>query len=387
MKIVCATNMPGALEAFGTLGEAHVLEGRALRAADVRDADLLAIRSTTRVNRELLEGSAVRFVGTATIGTDHMDIPYLESRGIHWCYAPGCNAISVSEYVAAALLCLGRRHGFRLEGLTIGVVGVGQVGSRVARKAETLGMRVLLNDPPRQRAEGGTAFVGLAQVLAEADVMTLHVPLTREGPDATWHLADEAFFRRAKPHGLFINSARGAVVRTDALLDALRRGGVAQAVVDTWEGEPRYRKDLCDRAAIATPHIAGHSFDGRVMGTVMVYHEACRFLGRTPAWTPDAYLPPPPVPEIRLDAGGREEEAVLWDAVRAVYDIEADDRRFRESSAADEGSRAARFDELRRTYPVRREFRFTRVHLRNASRRLQQKATGLGFQVELETSP
>jgi len=153
MKIVCATNMPYVLEAFGTLGEARVIEGRAIAAADVRDAELLALRSTTMVNRQLLEGSAVRFVGTATIGTDHMDIPWLEGHGIRWCYAPGCNANSVSEYVTTALLCLAARHGFTLAGKTIGVIGVGNVGSRVVTKAEALGLRVLQNDPPRERSE------------------------------------------------------------------------------------------------------------------------------------------------------------------------------------------------------------------------------------------
>jgi len=389
MKIVCDNNMPFAREAFGTLGEVRVLDGRQITPADLRDADLLAVRSTCLVNRELLDGAAVRFVGTATIGFDHFDVPYLERRGIRWCCAPGCNANSVAEYVTAALLRLAVRHGFPLAGKTIGVVGVGNVGALVARQAEALGLRVLRNDPPRQRRECGAPggesapgpFVPLRAVLAEADVITLHAPLTRAGPDATWHMADGAFFGRMKPGGVFLNTARGAVADTAALLAAVAGGRVAHAVVDTWEGEPVCRRDLLDRVALGTPHIAGHSFEGKALGTVMVYREACRFLGVAPAWSPDRCWPPPRVPAVAADAGGRPDEEVLDGIVRQVYDIEADDRRLRASRGGDARERAAAFDELRRTYPVRREFRFTRVTLRHASPQLLRTIERLGFLV------
>ncbi|MFC1453356.1 4-phosphoerythronate dehydrogenase [Verrucomicrobiota bacterium] len=295
MKIVCAANMPYAREAFSTLGCPVVLDGRAIAANDVRDAEVLAIRSTTRADRALLDGSAVRFVGTATIGTDHMDISYFERAGIRWCYSPGCNANSVAEYVAAALLSLADRHGFGLRGKTMGVIGVGNVGSLVAEKARTLGLRVLPNDPPRAAREGtALPWVSLDRVLAESDIVTLHVPLSREGPDATFHMAGREFFHRLKPGAVFLNCARGAVVETDALIEALVGGIVSHAVIDTWEGEPEYRTELLDRVDIGTPHIAGHSFEGKVMGTVMVYREVCRFLGLEPTWSPEALLPPPP---------------------------------------------------------------------------------------------
>ncbi|MEI6562710.1 MAG: 4-phosphoerythronate dehydrogenase PdxB [bacterium] len=393
MKIICATNMPFAMEAFSTLGETRILEGRHITAADVRETDILALRSTTKVNRSLLEGSSVRFVGTATIGTDHLDIPYFDKAGIAWCFAPGCNANSVSEYVTAALLYLACKHGFTLEGKTIGVVGVGNVGRRVVQKARALGMRVLMNDPPRERTEsriqdpesrienGGAddCFVSLDQVLAEADIITVHVPLTKDGPDKTVHLADAAFFGKAKKGLIFLNAARGPVVDSAALLAALDNGQVSHVILDTWEGEPNYRTDLMARVDIATPHIAGHSFEGKVMGTVMVYREVCKFLGVSATWSHEPLMPPPLVPKVKVDIAGRDDQSVLREVVRQVYDLEGDDRRFRESAVADEKARMKNFDRLRSDYPERREFQYTTVELSGGTTDLQRAFKKLGF--------
>ena len=389
MKIICATNMPFAAEAFGTLGETLILEGRDIVAGNVRDADLLALRSTTKVNRGLLEGSRVRFVGTATIGTDHLDISYLEEVGIRWCYAPGCNANSVSEYVTSALLRTGRKHGIRLAGKTMGIIGVGNVGSRVAVKARALGMRVLLNDPPREREVlAGRAvraglepgpFASLDRILDEADIVTLHVPLTKEGEDRTLHMVDEAFLGRLRKGCLFLNAARGAVVKSDALAAMVRSGKLGPVVMDTWEGEPAVRPELVPLAEIATPHIAGHSFEGKVMGTVMVYREACRFLGVQPCWAHEPLMPPPIVPEIRVEAAGREDEAILWEVVSRVYDIGEDDRRFRDSMVLPEAARVREFDRQRKDYPERREFRYSKVFVRNGSATLITALEALGF--------
>jgi len=390
MKIVCASNMPYALEAFGTLGDATAMDGRSIAAEHVRDAAILATRSTTKIDADLLDGSAVRFVGTATIGTDHMDIEYLEAAGIRWCYSPGCNANSVSEYVTSALLCLANRHGFTLEGKTIGVVGVGNVGSLVVRKAETLGLNVLQNDPPRERNERSgerPPFVSLDRVVAESDIVTFHVPLENGGTDPTFHMADRRLFERLNPGCVFVNCARGAVIDTDALLAAMDSGQVAHAVVDTWEPEPAYRLDLLERTGIATPHIAGHSFEGKVSGTVMVYREASRFLGQEPSWSPDELLPEPIVPHVEVDAAGRGDETVLWDIVRQVYDIESDDKRLRDlADPSREAGRTAHFDGLRKNYAVRREFRFTKVTLRNAAARLISKVRGLGFRTAQDST-
>jgi erythronate-4-phosphate dehydrogenase len=367
--------MPFVEEAFSTLGETVVLEGRSISHADVLDADLLAIRSTTKVNADLLDGTPVRFVGTATIGTDHLDINYLERNNISWCFSPGCNANSVSEYVTAALLCLANRHSFTLRGKTMGVIGVGNVGRRVVEKASALEMKVLQNDPPRERAEGSGQFVALDQLLAESDIVTVHVPITKSGPDKTWHLADSDFFAKMKSGAIFINAARGAIVDSADLLSAIASGHLAHTVLDTWEGEPAFRADLLNVVDIGTPHIAGHSFEGKVAGTVMVYEAACRFLGRTPEWSPEALLPEPQVPTVTVDAGSKSDEALLWDVVRRVYDIEADDVRLR----ADSDNPAQHFDALRKNYPIRREFHFTSVRINNTSPQLQSAFEALGF--------
>lgn len=379
--------MPLAREAFGSLGDAVILDGRSISAADVRDADALAIRSTTRVDRSLLEGSRVRFVGSATIGWDHLDTGYLDEAGIDWCASPGCNANSVSEYVTTALLRLASSDGVPLEGRTITVVGVGNVGRLVVEKARVQGMHPLLNDPPREREEsdgdGRTVFASLDEALPRADIVTLHVPLSYEGNDKTFHLADGRFFDRLKPGATFINSSRGKVMNTGALVAAMKNGTVSRAVIDTWEGEPAIRPDLVERVHVATPHIAGYSYDGKVAGTVMVYRTLCRFLGVEPAWQPDDLLPPPPVPAVEIDAKGRSDTDVLAAVTSAVYDIAEDDRKLRAATeAADEVDRSEQFDGLRKQYPVRREFRFTNVRVKSASPGLEQKIAGLGFQVE-----
>lgn len=366
--------MPFAEEAFSTLGETIIKEGRKISADDVSDVDILAIRSTTDVSQDLLQDSSVKFVGTATIGTDHMDIAYMENAGIKWCFAPGCNANSVSEYVTSALLSLAYHHDLRLDGQTIGIIGVGNVGKLVAEKAKAMGMNVLLNDPPRQEAENNTSdFVALDDLLAEADIITTHVPLVKEGKYPTYHLADSTFFHKMKPGTIFLNCARGAIVYTKAMLSAMDEGIVSHAVVDTWEGEPKINKDLLHHVDIGTPHIAGHSFEGKVMGTVMVYREACRFLGVEPVWTPDNLMPEPLVPNIEIDATDMTDEDALWNAVQLVYNVELDDKAFR--------AVPGKFDKLRREYPMRREFRFTNVSTINASRQLQGKIAALGFKM------
>jgi len=382
MKIVCDKNMPFAAEAFGTLGEVLLKDGRQIAADDVRDAELLITRSTTRINAGLLDGSAVRFYGSGVIGTDHIDIPYLASRGIVWTGAPGCNAESVATYVTAALLWLGGRTGLMLEGRTLGVIGVGNVGRRVCAHARALGLRVLANDPPRQRDAAdaeAAAFVPLERVLEESDIITCHVPLTRQGPDATFHLLDAARLARLRRGAILVNAARGPVVETDALRAALDSGRVGQAVIDCWEGEPAYRPDLLARAALSTPHIAGHAYEGKVNGTALVYRRACDFLGM-PAVYPFT-LPEPPLPLWRGDAAGRGDEAVLRELVLSVYDIETDSSRLAASCAADDAARAAAFDAQRSRYPMRREFASTRVQVAHASDALLAKIAGLGFRL------
>lgn len=381
MKIVCDKNMPYSAEAFRTMGELVLKDGRQITAEDVRDADALFTRSTTKVNAALLSGSKVRFYGSGVIGTDHIDIPYLESNAIAWSAAPGCNAESVANYVTAALLWLAGKSGFTLEGKTLGIIGAGNVGKRVERHARALGLRVLVNDPPRKRnpldAEA-RSFVGLETVLREADILTCHVPLTTVGEDATYHLLNAARFAQMKPGVIFMNAARGAILETDALLASMG-SRIAHTVIDCWEGEPAYRTDLLERVDIATPHIAGHSYEGKVNGTAIVYRAACSFFGISP--TCPFTLPTPPVPFWQADAQGCPDELILRAAVLAVYDIEADSDRLKRSCVPEAEHRGAAFDRQRSHYPMRREFTSTRVTLRNASASLIRKMSGLGFSV------
>jgi erythronate-4-phosphate dehydrogenase len=374
MRIVADENIPCVAEAFGSLGEVHLTPGRSLSADDVREADVLLVRSVTPVGAKLLEGSRVRFVGTATIGTDHVDTAYLEKAGIAFAAAPGSNANSVAEYTTAALLVVAQRRGYTLAGRSIGVIGVGNVGSRVAQKATALGMKVLLNDPPLQRATGDARYLPLEDLLA-CDFLTLHVPLERGGPDPTWHMVDGEFLSRMKPGSVLLNSSRGAVVDNAALRAALRAdllgaldaGRVDAAVLDVWEGEPDIRTDLLERVTLGTPHIAGYSLDGKVNGTEMIYAAACRRLGVEPCWTAAQGLPRPEFPEMFIRAEGRPIEEVVREAVLTAYPIEEDDEALREILTLPAAARPARFDELRKTYPVRREFRNVTIHLSGAA--------------------
>ena len=315
MKILADANMPFAREAFSALGETVLEDGRAFTAADAADADAVACRSTAKIGPALLEGSRVRFVASGVAGTDHIDIPYLESRGIGWSAAPGCNAASVANWTMSALLALGFRRG------TLGIVGFGHVGSQVARYARAAGFDVIVNDPPKG------VGADLDTLLAESDAVTLHVSLERGGRWPTAGLFGESAFARMKRGCVFLNAARGAVVDTGAFIAARKSGRIAAAAIDCWEGEPRVRPDAVAAADIATPHIAGYSFDGRLNGTIAAYRALCGFAGAEPRLD---FAPPPVPPDFR-------------------YDILADDRAFR----AD----VSQFDALRKNYPQgRREW-------------------------------
>ncbi len=378
LRIVADENIPYVVDAFSTLGEVRTVAGRRVGPDDVRDADLLLVRSVTKVDAALLDGSAVRFVATATIGLDHLDLDYLARRGIAYASAPGSNANSVAEYIACALLALARRTGRTLRGMTAGVVGVGNVGSRVVEKLRALGLQVIKNDPPLQRRTGDESFRPLDEIF-EADVVTAHVPLTREGPDATFHLIDDAFLRRLKPDAFLFNTSRGAVADTAALLEYAGRSDRGPITLDVWENEPTISCELLARVDLATPHIAGYSFDGKVKGCWMIYEAACRFLGVEPAWSMDAALPPPELPEIDVSRLKGDPQDVLRQVCAAVYDIEADDARLRRLLRMEESERGAYFDRLRKEYPRRREFPNTRVV--GAEGELAAALQGLGFRV------
>ena len=279
MKVIIDHKIPYIKEAIEKIADDVVyLPGNAFTKEDVKDADALIVRTRTKCNRELLEGSQVKFIATATIGYDHIDTEYCREAGITWTNCPGCNAGSVEQYVHSVLLLLGEKKGLDLKNATIGVVGVGHVGSRVARMAEGLGMKVLLNDPPRAE-QGEQGFVDLATMARECDVITFHTPLNREGAYRTYHLVDEDFLFSLERAPFVINSSRGEVVDTASLLVALAAGKIKAAVIDTWEYEPRISKELMEVAFLATPHIAGYSADGKANATRMSLEALCRFFG------------------------------------------------------------------------------------------------------------
>ena len=355
MRILADENIPFAREAFGPLGEVVTYKGRALTREQAAEADVLLVRSVTQVNADLLDGSRVRFVGTATIGEDHIDKPYLAERGIGFAGAPGSNADSVAQYMASALLCLAEKSlpAASLRGLALGIIGVGNVGSRVAEKARALGMDVILNDPPLARETGDAKYRPLDEVFA-ADLITTHVPLAKDGPDPTYHLANASFFARMRDGAVYLNTSRGAVADTQALLDALDTGRLAATVLDVWEPEPDIPAALLERAFLGTPHIAGYSFDGKVNGTRMVFEAACAHLGIDAAWDPAGLMPAPDQPVI--DLGDATGEDALRVAVRASCDVREDDARLRLLLQKREPQRGAYFDQLRKTYAIRREF-------------------------------
>jgi len=379
MKIVCSETVLLAQEAFVHAGETLVLPDREISRDDLLDADALIVRSKTKIGRALLEGTPVKFVATATAGADHIDTTWIESHGIYWTAAPGCNANSVAEYVVAALLTLGRRHGFDLSGKTIGVVGCGNVGSRVVKKCAALGMTVLRNDPPLKASGTDPDFLPLETVLAESDIVSLHVPFVREKPWPTERMANHHFFTHLKPGAIFINAARGSVCDYDALLHARQNFAVSRDVIDVWSPEPAFRCDVLAAADLATAHIAGHSYEGKLNGTVACYNELCNFFEIPKQWNVANSLPEPEVPHIGIDCIGRDDEEVLHAIITQVYDIETDDRLIREAAARNDIDRARHFDSLRKNYRIRREFMNTTVTLKNAADTLKQKVEALGF--------
>ncbi|KFX69175.1 erythronate-4-phosphate dehydrogenase [Pseudomonas taeanensis MS-3] len=376
MRIVADENIPLLDEFFAGFGEIQRLPGRAIDRAAVADAQILLVRSVTRVDKTLLEGSAVRFVGTCTIGTDHLELDYLQQAGIGWANAPGCNARGVVDYVLGSLLVLAELQGVSLSTRTYGVIGAGQVGARLVEVLRGLGWRVLVCDPPRQAEEGGD-FVSLEQVMTECDVLSLHAPLEREGEHATHHLFDAARLAQLKPGCWLINASRGAVLDNAALRDLLTRRADLQVVLDVWEGEPQVDIELAKLCRIATPHIAGYSLDGKLRGTAQVYQAACQRLSVTPTLSLDELMPAPWLSELSLDASADPAWALAM-VCRAVYDPRRDDADFRRSLLGSVVERRAHFDLLRKHYPARREIDGLSVRLSGEAPELAHMVRALG---------
>ncbi|WP_213989823.1 4-phosphoerythronate dehydrogenase PdxB [Sodalis sp. dw_96] len=354
MKILVDENMPYAQALFSRLGEVLPVAGRHIAADTLRGADALMVRSVTPVNAGLLQGSGVKFVGTATAGTDHVDEQWLADAGIGFSAAPGCNAVAVVEYVFSSLLWLAERDGFALADKTIGIIGAGNVGGRLNRRLQSLGIRTLLCDPPLAARGDAGPFYPLEKLVAQADVLTFHTPLTRTGPYQTWHQVDDSLLAALPDGRILINACRGGVVDNAALLTALERGKKLSVILDVWEPEPALSLPLLGRVDIGTPHIAGYSLEGKARGTTQVYEAYSRFLG-TPLLAPlDQLLPAPAVERVRIQ--GPLDEGMLRRLAHLVYDVRRDDAPLRRGAAV-----PGEFDRQRRQYQERREWSSLRV--------------------------
>ena len=373
IRIISDDKIPflrGVLEPYA---EVVYLPGKQIDNEVLRKADALMVRTRTKCNESLLTGTNVKFIGTATIGYDHIDTKFCESSGIIWTNAPGCNSSSVQQYIAAALLKAAFAFNFSLGDKTIGIVGVGNVGSKVEKLSQILGMNILLNDPPRSRNEGKAKFVNLGTLLAESDIVTVHVPLSFAGEDKTYHLFDDNNFRKMKKGAWFFNSSRGEVTDTFSLKKVLGTDKLCGAVLDVWENEPDIDLELMKKAFIATPHIAGYSTDGKANGTAMIVNSLCRHFDLpVNNWYPFD-IPVPPVASLTIDAEGKSDDDIIREAVLNTYDIEDDDSKLR-SSPGD-------FERIRGDYPLRREFPAFTVSLNGGNEKILNKLGQMGFKI------
>lgn len=371
MKIVVDDKIPyikGVLEKYAEL---HYLNGAKINNAVLQDADALITRTRTKCNAENLSGTKLKLITSATIGFDHIDTEWCDSNGIEWTNAPGCNSGSVMQYVAAVLTLLVRNKGWTLKGKSIAVVGVGNVGSKVSALANLLGMQVYEVDPPRDRNEPDKTFYNLHDVIDKVDVVTFHTPLIKDGIDKTYHLCNADLLLKMKPNAVVINSSRGEVIDGMALKKALSNNIIGDAVLDVWEQEPNIDTELLEKVWIATPHIAGYSQDGKAKGTEMSVQKISRYFNLGMDNWEVSGLPEPEQSEIVIDCQNLSEEEVIVNAILHTYPLMRDDEHLKEAPE--------KFEFLRGSYPIRREFKAFNVRLINGNAVLQNTLSALGF--------
>jgi erythronate-4-phosphate dehydrogenase len=373
LKIIADEKIPflrGVLEPFA---DVTYLPANLITRDAVMDADTLLIRTRTKCDKLLLEGTRVKFIATATIGYDHIDPDFCRSENITWINAPGCNSASVEQYVTAVLLTLSSENDFILSEKTLGIIGVGNVGSKIQKVATILGMKVKLNDPPRARKESHCGFVSLAEVLKKSDIITIHVPLNKDGEDKTLHLFDKDLLPRMKNGAWLINTSRGEVVETTALKQALYSSKLNGAVLDVWENEPCIDLELLSQAYITTPHIAGYSVDGKAKGTSQVVQGLAAFFNLP---LHDFYprdLPEPVEPIISIDGKGKSSLEIVHQAVLHTYPVMKDHILLQRTPDM--------FEQQRGHYPARREFPAYTVRLLNGKPKAIEILSKLGFNI------
>lgn len=347
MRIVADNRIPFLKDVLEAYGEVIYLDGEKINNKSLRNADALIVRTRTRCNKELLAGTNIRFVGTTTIGTDHIDTAWCDKVGIKWASAPGCNSSSVMQYISSALIYLAEKHNIRLSDKTLGIVGVGNIGARVEKMARVLGIRVLLNDPPRERVESETKFVTLERLKAESDIISFHVPLTKSGQDKTLNLADEDFFNGLKKGCIIINSSRGGVIDEKLLIKEIHSGNILGTVLDVWAGEPNINIELLKLCDIATPHIAGYSDDGKYNATKKIVEEFTGFFGFD--FYPENIIKPASIENQQIVLSENEAFAdQLRRGIYSSYKIFDDAKKLTDNPA--------NFESIRNSYRSRREF-------------------------------
>ncbi len=378
VRIVADDKIPFLKGALDRVAEVEYIPGAEISKSDLKNADCLITRTRTICNAGLLEGTKVRFIASATIGSDHIDAAYCKTNGITWTNAPGCNSSSVKQYLLSALFYLASLRQLELGELTLGIIGIGNVGSKVADAAKAMGMNVLQNDPPRQRREGITDFVELKEVLNKADVITLHVPLIKGGTDNTHQLVNWDFIQNMKQGSMLINTSRGGVVDEQALLKGISHGRLSNVVLDVFNNEPGINLEILNAITLGTPHIAGYSLDGKAQGTTMSVRAISHFFHLDlDHWAPGSI----PVPEnnvLMADASHGTAQDVIWELFRQTYDVTVDDGRLRN----DPGT----FERLRGDYPFRREPPAYSVRLSQGFRGITSKLEILGFSVLSDSS-
>lgn len=367
MKILADAHIPylkGIAEQFG---EVKYLPGNQFTRDAIQEKDALIVRTVTHFGKEILSGTNVKLICSATIGFDHIDTDWCDSHDVAWRTAPGCNAASVEQYVTASLLYLAKKYQFDLKEKTIGIVGVGNVGSKVEAACKKLGMRVLLNDPPREEQEGSAPFTDIETIQREADIITFHTPLTKTGRHKTYHLADDRFLTTVEKKPFIINAARGGITDNQALKKAIHTGNIAGVVIDCWENEPEIDRELLQLADIATPHIAGYSADGKWTATKMSLENLNEFFNLNIENIHYQQIPPPLESIIDLQHINPEEQLqyAVWRTYNPMTETDA-------LKASPE-----KFYWFRSNYPLRREYpAYTVLH---ADDRISPLLLSIGF--------
>jgi len=381
MKIVADQQIPKVAQAFSAFAEVMLCNGREITAEKIHDADVLLLRSVTAVNANLLEDSQVKFVASATSGLNHVDLAYLQQNNIGFAHARGSNARSVAEHVLSSLFVLADQYDFKFKEKTIGVIGYGEVGSCVVELLEILGIETIINDPPLKDESENVQYRDIQEIFS-ADIISLHVPLTSEGPYPTQNLIDAKFLSQLNDDVILLNTSRGGVINEAALKDHLACHKEMRVVLDVWKNEPDIDLELLTRIDIGTPHIAGYSTEGKIRATEMIFESICEFFKLDYTWEPVFELPAANSLELPLESELDDQDAIQM-AILASYDVRSDSASLRQIPEISVEQRGQYFDELRKNYPVRREFPATVFHCPASRKTLADKLLKLGFNVKI----